>query len=130
MKFLPIPRRDWPWIAVYVLLFAGFVSYGVNAAKTTPLEEVVFIYTGNLLVEGRQVGVVRPIIAHDWAVALDSGNRAIAKGDVLHCKPKQRTTKFRDAQGPLTVTELLLVCKDPDRTLVVRGPLFGGVVGQ
>ena len=119
MVSLKIPIRDWPWIGAYLLLTC--LLFGM-ALKAQPSEsEVLFTFIG----QDDKVGYIRPYIVHDWGVTLDSGNRAIAKGDLLLCKPKNRVQELKLADGSkITVSELLLVCKNPDRVLVVKGPIF------
>ena len=121
---LCIPRKDWPWIAAYIVLYGATFGPAVVAAARSA-EDVFFTYTANGTAGGEPVAILRPMIMHDWAVALDSGNRQIQRGDYLRCKPQSRVQKFVAKDGvEVKVTELLLHCKNPDRVLVVKGPVF------
>ena len=86
------------------LLLCGVIS---ARSKNDPL---VFVF---LRADAKQdVAVLRPMIAPDIAVQLDSGARTLAPGEVLRCQTSVREhSAIVDGQAA-KVSELLLDCSE------------------
>jgi len=97
-------------VLVAVALCAGaIIARGVPAAKSKP-ESLLFVF---LRVDrDRDVALLRPMIAPNVGVQLDSGPRSLDSGTVLTC---QMVPREHDAivEGQLSkVSELVLECGD------------------
>ena len=102
-----MPRR---LVAGFVLLCAvGIVARTLSASGSKP-ESLLFVF---LRVDRqRDVAVLRPMIAPDIGVQVDSGPRSLTPGTVLTC---QMVPREHDAivEGQLgKVSELILDCGD------------------
>lgn len=89
-------------------------SLPAPAGKT---EQLVFVF---LRVDPVQdVAILRPMIAPDIGVQLDSGPRELKRGTVLHCATSIREHPAIVEDQKATVSELLLDCGD--HKFVVKG---------
>lgn len=99
-------------LLLYVAL--GTLSKPAKADRPDPL---VFVF---LRVDRDQgVAYLRPMIAPDIGVQLDSGPRELKHGTVLHCTTSIREHPAIVEQQKATISELLLDCGD--HKFVVKG---------
>jgi hypothetical protein len=99
-----------------LLLCAAIAAHSKPAAAAKP-DPLVFVF---LRVDRAQdVAILRPMIAPDIGVQLDSGDRKLAPGTVLRCETSVREHPAI-VEGQVThVSELMLDCGD--RKFVVKG---------
>src|SRR5438874_13825838 len=96
--------------AIALLLCGGISARG----KSDPL---VFVF---LRVDRqRDVAILRPMIAPDIGVQLDSGPRNLKRGTVLHCTTSIREHSAIVEEQKESISELLLDCGD--HKFVVKG---------
>lgn len=82
--------------------------------------KITFVFRG--VDQKQKIGVLRPMLAPDLGVQLDSGQEMIARGEVLSCTPEMRTHAAIVEGQPATVSEQILRCGD--RVFVVKGIIF------
>jgi len=93
-----------------VLLVCGAV------AARSKTESLVFVFRG--VDRTQEVAILRPVIAPDIGVQLDSGLSKLERGTVLNCQVFAREhTAIVDGQGS-KISEMLLDCGD--HTFVVK----------
>jgi hypothetical protein len=101
-------------IAGTLLLFSGAIAArSLPAGKTAPL---VFVF--HRVDRTHDVAILRPMIAPDIGVQLDSGPRMLELGTVLRCEAASRTHGALVEGQVGKVTELMLDCGE--RKFVVR----------
>ena len=89
---------------------------GVLCARDKP-DTLVFVF---LRVDSAQdVAYLRPMIAPDIGVQLDSGPRELKRGTVLHCTTSIREHPAIVEEQKATISELFLDCGD--HKFVVKG---------
>jgi hypothetical protein len=82
--------------------------------------EVTIIYKGTD--DQGRVGLFQSVIPVQLGMTLESGTRSIMQGEVLRCKVVERTEEIRFANGVSgALHKTLLVCKNPDRVLLLEG---------
>jgi len=99
-----------------IIAVAALLLFGAITARSKP-DPLVFVFLRTDPAE--DVALLRPMIAPDIGVQLDSGSRALKPGTVLRC---QTTTREHPAivEGQVTkVMDLLLDCGD--QKFVVKG---------
>ena len=106
------------FIGGITLLLCGAIS---ARSKTEPL---VFVF---LRVDSEQdIAILRPMIAPDISVQLDSGPRELKRGTVLHCTTSTRERPAIVEGQTAQVSELVLDCLPAgeaggDHKFVVKG---------
>ena len=104
-----------------ILLAAGPAPAGSSGGDAPAAEKVVFVFRG--VDQKRGVAVLRPAIAVDLGVQLDSGEtKVLPAGEVLRCEEKLRSRKAMVDGEAAEVTELLLDCGK--RVFAVKGLIF------
>ena len=99
------------FVAGALLLFCGAIT-----ARSKP-DPLVFVF---LRIDSKQeIAVLRPMIAPDIGVQLDSGPRTLQPNTVLHCQTSTREHRAIVEGQTATVCELLLDCGD--HKFVVKG---------
>ena len=94
----------------------ALLSCGVITARSKP-DALVFVF---LRVDRDQsVAYLRPMIAPDIGVQLDSGPRELKRGTVLHCTTSTREHPAIIEEQKATISELVLDCGD--HKFVVKG---------
>jgi hypothetical protein len=92
------------FIAGIALLLCGVIS---ARSKTDPL---VFVFVG--VDRAQDVAILRPMIAPDIGVQLDSGPRELKPGTVLRCASSLRDHDAIVETEIAKVTDLVLNCGD------------------
>lgn len=106
---------------VFIAIAALFVGAAILAhnkpAAAGKAEPLIFVF---LRVDADQgVAYLRPMIAPDIGVQLDSGPRELKRGTVLHCTTSIREHPAIVEEQKATISELLLDCGD--HKFVVKG---------
>jgi hypothetical protein len=99
-----------------VLLFCGAVaarSWPSGAGKSTPL---LFVFLR--VDDAHDVAILRPMIAPDIGVQLDSGSRMLTTGTVLRCDLSSREHAAIVEGQVGKITEMVLECGE--RKLIVK----------
>ena len=92
------------------LLLCGIISARSKPAAAGKPDPLVFVF---LRIDHEQdVAMLRPMIAPDIGVQLDSGGRTLDPGTVLRCEHSARTHAAIVKGQVATVSELLLDCGD------------------
>jgi hypothetical protein len=97
-------------IAGAALLFCGIVAARSNT------EPLVFVFLR--VDKPNDIALLRPMIAPDVGVQLDSGSRNLSPNAVLHCSTVTREHHATVEGQTSTVSELLLKCGE--QTFVVK----------
>ncbi|PYU11257.1 MAG: hypothetical protein DMG37_17380 [Acidobacteria bacterium] len=108
-------------VVIAVALATLFVGVAILAhnrpAASGKADPLVFVF---LRVDpARDVAILRPMIAPDIGVQLDSGPRNLKRGTVLHCTTSIREHSAIVEEQKESISELLLDCGD--HKFVVKG---------
>ncbi len=91
------------------VLTAGFALLLCGAIEAhSKAELLVFVFLG--VDREQDVAILRPMIAPDIGVQLDSGPKDLDKGSVLRCKTSERTHDAVVEGRSSKLTELVLDC--------------------
>jgi hypothetical protein len=104
-------------IACVTLLFCGVITARSLPARAGKPDPLVFVFLHLDPEEG--VALLRPMIAPDIGVQLDSGARTLKQGAVLRCQAIVREHQAIVEGQVAKVTDLLLDCGD--QKFVVKG---------
>ena len=100
------------------ILIAGIplLLFGAITVRSRP-DPLVFVF---VRVDPRQdVAYLRPVIAPDIGVQLDSGPRELKRGTVLHCTASTHEHAAIVEDEKATISDLLLDCGD--HKFIVKG---------
>ncbi len=104
------------FIGGIALLLSGALAARGKAAPESKLEPLLFVF---LRVEHEQdLAILRPMVAADIGVQLDSGPSALERGAVLRCTSSQRDHDAIVEGHIAKVSDLLLECGD--RKFIVK----------
>jgi hypothetical protein len=99
------------------LLLSCDIAARSKSATPSKDEQLVFVF---LRVDRDQhLAILRPVIAPDIGVQLDSGSPKLETRTVLRCRPSTRELDALVENEPGKITELVLDCGD--RKFVVKG---------
>lgn len=105
------------FIAVAALFVGAAILARSKPAPSNKADPLVFVF---LRVDRDQgVAYLRPMIAPDIGVQLDSGPRELKRGAVLRCATSIREHSAIVEEQKATISELVLDCGD--RKFVVKG---------
>lgn len=106
---------------LFIVVAALFVGAAILAhnrpAASGKADPLVFVFVR--VDPAQDVAILRPMIAPDIGVQLDSGPRELKRGTVLHCTTSTREHPAIIEGQTATISELVLDCGD--HKFVVKG---------
>ncbi|HYL62241.1 MAG TPA: hypothetical protein VE077_06430 [Candidatus Methylomirabilis sp.] len=99
----------------------ALVSFGAVTARSKP-DPLLFVF--HRVDRAQGLAYLRPMIAPDIGVQLESGPLQLERGTVLRCEQSTQTHPAIVEGQTATVTELVLDCGD--QKFVVKGLDFSG----